>query len=299
MSITTEIQRLQDCVSNAYSACSNKGAVLPQYQNSANLPSTIQTINALVQDPSQIVKYVLEDYNLQTDDLTAKQATITLTGKFEDIDEVDNSFNGALRSSYAFYNNYVYNPKRVVHGNAIFSKLKIINGVFADIFAHCEFDQGATVSFPVLTTINGDGGWWTTYNDACFIQTFIGTSGLSTVSFGGLTTMDFGMYETFMNSQVANILFPNLTTIGSNGSFAKNAFRGDTALQSISFPSLTTIQNLSAFSYSSGDISDQAFYGCTNLTEIHFKSSMQSRVQALNGYSSLFGATNATIYFDL
>jgi hypothetical protein len=44
---------------------------------------------------------------------------------------------------------------------------------------------------------------------------------------------------------------------------------------------------------------NKMFSSCNNLAEIHFRADMQTTVEALNGYSSKFGATNATIYFDL
>lgn len=44
MSIASEISRINQNVANAYTACSNKGATLPQAQNSANLATTISNI---------------------------------------------------------------------------------------------------------------------------------------------------------------------------------------------------------------------------------------------------------------
>ena len=41
------------------------------------------------------------------------------------------------------------------------------------------------------------------------------------------------------------------------------------------------------------------FANCYNLTEIHFRSDMRSTVEALPGYDSKWGATSATVYFDL
>ena len=44
MSIASEIQRIKTNIANAYTSASNKGATLPATQNSANLSSTIDTI---------------------------------------------------------------------------------------------------------------------------------------------------------------------------------------------------------------------------------------------------------------
>ena len=58
----------------------------------------------------------------------------------------------------------------------------------------------------------------------------------------------------------------------------------------MSFPKLTTLSTTGL---------DSAFDYCNKLTALHFKSSLRSTVEASTGYSNKFGATNATIYFDL
>lgn len=45
MSISSEIQRINTNIANAYTQANAKGATLPQSQNSANLASTIQSIS--------------------------------------------------------------------------------------------------------------------------------------------------------------------------------------------------------------------------------------------------------------
>ena len=45
MSISQEIQRIKTNIANAYTQANEKGATLPQSQNSANLASTIQSIS--------------------------------------------------------------------------------------------------------------------------------------------------------------------------------------------------------------------------------------------------------------
>lgn len=69
-----------------------------------------------------------------------------------------------------------------------------------------------------------------------------------------------------------------------------SAFNCCTSLTSISFPSLTEIE-ITALS--------SAFAGCTALTEIHFRADMQETIEATDGYSEKWGASSATVYFDL
>jgi hypothetical protein len=63
------------------------------------------------------------------------------------------------------------------------------------------------------------------------------------------------------------------------------AFQGCSKLTSIDLPECVNVET-------------NAFYG-SGFTEIHFATANQTTIEALAGYSSKFGATNATIYFDL
>ena len=44
MTIASEIQRIRTNIEDAYTACTNKGAVIPEVQNSANLATCINSI---------------------------------------------------------------------------------------------------------------------------------------------------------------------------------------------------------------------------------------------------------------
>lgn len=73
------------------------------------------------------------------------------------------------------------------------------------------------------------------------------------------------------------------------------AFQGCSKIPSLSFPSLTSVQSNSFASLSSNG----AFRNCTALTEIHFRADMQAKIEAMTQYANKWGATNATIYWDL
>lgn len=111
---------------------------------------------------------------------------------------------------------------------------------------------------------------------------------LSKILFGGVTTITGDNSEAFArNSNITSLSFPSLTNISGN---CTKMFYACSSLQSVYFPSLTTIEQQSIATI---------FNLCSDLTEIHFKDSIKSIVEGLDGYSSNFGATNATIYFDL
>ena len=66
-------------------------------------------------------------------------------------------------------------------------------------------------------------------------------------------------------------------------------------MTTISFSALTSIES-DAFGNTSPTY---IFSGCTSLTEIHFRADMQATIEAMTGYANKWGASNATIYFDL
>lgn len=76
MSIQSEITRINNNISSAYSAIDAKGGTLPQTQNSANLASSIQSISgggsSLPTDPSTDGDYVLQN-TVSTDATTSEQ----------------------------------------------------------------------------------------------------------------------------------------------------------------------------------------------------------------------------------
>lgn len=122
------------------------------------------------------------------------------------------------------------------------------------------------VSFPSLRVLYGY------FNYPCFNETFSGCTALTSVSFPALETLAIGSHI-------------------YGGTIFSGTFQNCTGLTSMSFPSLTSVQ--------SGAFSLGTFSGCTNLIAIHFKASIQSQVENMSYYSSKWGATNATIYFDL
>lgn len=86
-----------------------------------------------------------------------------------------------------------------------------------------------------------------------------------------------------------SIDFSSLETLDSYAFMS--AFRG-TSLKTVSFPKLTNVA-----SNSFGTILGKPFP--STVAELHFRADMQATIEAMTGYSNKWGATNATIYFDL
>lgn len=139
-------------------------------------------------------------------------------------------------------------------------------------------------SFDSLTTIEEDG---------CY-GIFYLCPNLASVNLRSLTTIgNSGLYYAFRETSITTINFESLESVSERGLQA--AFYNTKTLTSVYFPKLTSFEQY-CFGNSSANYT---FSYCTALTEIHFKSDAQTSVENLVGYPNKFGATNATIYFDL
>lgn len=94
MSIASEITRINGNISDAYSACDEKGAILPQRQSSANLADTIGSIpqgsvdaytksetNALLRGKAPVITAVTEAYDSDLSELSDLSVDGALTVK--------------------------------------------------------------------------------------------------------------------------------------------------------------------------------------------------------------------------
>ena len=164
------------------------------------------------------------------------------------------------------------------------------NSVMTSCFQNCT--ALTSVSFPQLTTISGT---------LTMMNTFSGCSALTSISFPKLATLSntsvssWVFYNTFQNcTSLTSVSFPQLETISGGGGMY-GTFIGCRNITTVSFPKLTTV-NANAFGTSTYTY---IFYNCTGITAIHFKSTSKTAIQTMSGYSTKWGATNATIYFDL
>lgn len=145
-----------------------------------------------------------------------------------------------------------------------------------------------SVDLSSLTTVSGSNNMaYCFYN--CLELTAADLSSLTTVNGYNSMASCFGVCK-----KLTSVDLSSLTTVKGYGAMSE-CFRSCEQLATISFPALASIEN-NCF----GDASySYTFIGCTALTEIHFPSNMQSQVEQMTGYADKWGATNATIYFDL
>lgn len=167
-----------------------------------------------------------------------------------------------------------------------FTGLKsVANRELSYVFYARMFEPDSFVSFPDLTEVMNNG------MDNCFGSVNNLTSAdfpaLQIIGSDGLTRVFYAC------NSLTSVDFPSLTTI-ENEAF-NSCFGFCRSLATISFPALTNVQNTSfgnaSYSY--------CFSNCTALTEIHFRTDMQTTIEAMTGYADKWGATNASIIFDL
>lgn len=161
-----------------------------------------------------------------------------------------------------------------------------LSGAFSDNWMS---ENTLLVSFPELTTVSGTEAFSSAFNN---------NYALKSISFPELTTIsgERAFMSTFSYCRyLTSVSFPKLTTIGQYSMIS--TFAGCQSLTRIDFPSLTSVQ-INSFQDSS-DSWEKIFRDCSSLTEIHFRTDMANVIPNMYGYLDKWGASNATIYFDL
>ena len=328
--VEEQLQTIQDNVDDAYTALSSKGATLPAVgsRGTANLASTIATVPS--PDPANKAFDVVNGA-LSMPTVTFNENTfagITSVGNnglyyrfcwntnatgsvvFQNVTSIGQQ---SLKS--AFYNTSISSisfPSLTSIPDQS-SGYEINYGAMHYMCAQCKYLESA--SFPELVTVGKQG-----LSNAFYYSSRSSSNALS-VNFDKLTTVgENGFSYAFYNIKLKNnISFPKLETLGlyAFGNAFTSSFKYSGDINTVSFPSLTTVAaqsfsgcfggcswltnisfpSLTTFGHKNAFIN--AFKDCKNLTEIHFRQDAQTSVESLDGYSTKWGATNATIYFDL
>lgn len=163
--------------------------------------------------------------------------------------------------------------------------LETISGQYAaeDMFRVSYISR---INMPKLTTINGTSA----------AQGMFAYNGLTHVNLPSLTTISgsSAAIQMFAHSNVESVDLSSLTTVSGTGA-CRQMFQNNTGLSRVDFPSLVSVEANSFGTNATNGI----FAGCTGLLEIHFRADAQAMVESLSAYQYKFGATNATIFFDL
>lgn len=234
--------------------------------------------------PTPATKYGLTIDNLLGDvDENGVLQNPDLTGKTFDLSGVKHIDNASLR--YGFYDKKTKSISR-------FSAPDLESISLDNAMSYCFYNNyGLTsVDLSALKTISGSYAISSCFN---------GCSNLISVDVSALTTLSsYGCCSDLFKycTNLIEMSFQSLTTI--NGGVALSGCLSDcTKLIKVSFPALISFGS-SNNQFGSASY-NYIFSNCPNLTEIHFRADAQAAVEALQGYADKWGATNATIYFDL
>ena len=192
---------------------------------------------------------------------------------------------GDLSSRGAMYSCF-YNCTGLTSINL--SSLTTVSGSSSMYSCFQNCDGLTSIDFSSLTTVSGSNA---------LQYCFDGCTGLTSVNLSSLTTVsgNYALQSCFDGcTGLTSVNLSSLTTVSGSGAL-QSCFDHCTKLSTISFPVLTSVVNNSFGSASYNYI----FNGCKALTEIHFRADMQATIEAMTGYANKWGATNATIYFDL
>lgn len=191
------------------------------------------------------------------------------------------NISGNNATQYMFYGSTIQSVS--------FPELKKISGKDACDYMFGGCKNLSSVLLPKLEEISNDAS----YSGRCAYDMFFDCTQLQEIDLSSLIKCSGNYVIASMFrycTKLTSVKLDNLQEISGNYA-ARGMFDNCASLATISFPSLTNIGDASVFY--------DAFKGCTKLTEIHFRYDMRSVVESLTGYDTQFGATNATIYFDL
>lgn len=279
MTIASEIQRIKNNIANAYSACQTKGAELPVIQNSANLSTTIATL-----ETGQIGES--DRYGLNFDNLWG---TVDANGKLQFPPSGDLVASGIVR-----VDDYILANKFGGYAYAVTKRRGIKSIVFPDLtyvgnaamYQFCTYTTDLeTIEFPELLNIG-----------QCAMESaFIYNSNLQSVSFPKVKSLT-GMYDSLSNAfsnctRLSYVNFDSLEQMTQRG--LSNAFKNCSSLQTLSFPSL----NKNSF----GNYTDQfrsMLQGVTGCT-VHFPISIKKTIENWSDVIAGFGGYDTIILFDL
>lgn len=80
MSIASEVERIQNNISDAYNVCNNKGATMPSVQNSNNLASTISSITSV--EPKELWLTPKKEIQLYSSDVYSPVTVLPIPDEY-------------------------------------------------------------------------------------------------------------------------------------------------------------------------------------------------------------------------
>lgn len=254
MSIASEITRIQDNISDAYTAAQAKGATMPATQNSDNLATTISTISGGGVDTRGWIPKAI--------DANGKLVSSSTMPNFTGVEDL-----GDYALYYGFYQN------TALAGTLSFPDLTTVSGQSAMERAFHNCTGLTSVLAPALTTISGSNA---------LSYAFYGCSNLTSTGLSSVKNIDSSLYYAYNGCISLTSTGLSSFSVGSNCSFARG-FSGCTGLTEEEF----TIENENGIVGNS--VFKQMFYGCTGLIKLTINGVKKTTGYA-SGYEGVFGS---------
>lgn len=295
MSIASEIQRIKNNITNAYSAIEVKGGDVQTIPNDSD-----HLANSIYSIPSATVGVPREVYS-HSYDLPHDWFTFTLPNNATDIGDyaLANAFLKSERLQSLNLNNVVnITGERALEGccdelqyfNSLEApNLESVTGVSA--LSRAFSDTGLqSAYFPKLKTINASGVMNYAFNNCKQLST-IYVPELEYINGSAAMARTFGVAAGATN-MLSSVEFPSLIILKGVGTL-RYMFENRTNLQTVSFPALRS----DSFGTTKTQF-DNMLIGITGCT-VHFPSNLQSVIGNWASVGNGFGGTNTTVSFDL
>ena len=332
MTIASELTKLNTNMQNAYTACDNKGATLPQAQNMDNLAVCINSIPT-VNNTTLSVTPTTSSQSLSPSSPYTGYSSVSVNAVTSSIDS--NISAGNIKKDVSILGvtgtyegeAYIGIPREVSQSgwyqmpstNFTFSLPSNATTLSAYSLCYAFYDCQALTSVDLssLTALTSMKSlYYAFYN--CQALTSVDLSSLTTVS------NDSCNYAFYNCKYLTSVNLSSLTTVSGSQAFAY-AFYYCQRLPSVDFSSLTTVTGSQSFAYcfgyctalehlyfqalkttSFGSSLKNQFSNMLNGTgksvthTLHFPSNLSSTISTLTGYPN-FGGTSGyvTLAFDL
>lgn len=240
MSITSEINRINTNIANAYTSISNKGGTLPETQNSANLADAIDSISTGGGGSTGEKNVKFYDYDGSLVTAYAKDEFLELTQM-----PANPSHSGLVAQGW---NWSLQDAKDYLLTSEVNDRLDI-GQMYTTASGLSEFDIALTSSTGLNVTLNLDGtkNWGDGTSDTETTHTYA-DYGKYTITCNGTTMTTssssglFGQSSSAINYYIKNIRLANITSL------SYTAFQACRSLKNITLPiSLTSIDGFAFY----------------------------------------------------
>ena len=281
MTIASEITRINNNIAAAYTACNNKGATMPQTQNSANLATAISSI------PSGGGSFI------------GIPREVSSQGVYQ---QPNSSFTFTLPSNVTDLSDYSLVRAFYLSGitSIDLSSLTTLTGSYSlqNVCAECNNLTYVDLSGLKIIDLKSFGYTFEAAFNRCMNLTNVDLSNLETIT----SSYDMGGYVfscCFQNTKLSSFTFNKLKTIRCNYALDR-MFSLCNNLTTVRFPLLNVIQQTPSGFTSNGFCLYRIFRNCRNLSDVYFNSlTTQSFGSLTNQFQDMLSSTGTTVTHTL